>query len=184
MRRSKQILILSLFTGFTPVFAAELFIENLSNSDTMVVEYRPIGTFHTDLSPQTGAPRQGIITPENKGVIEIHQEYQEALRNLDKCEYIIVLYHMHLSKEWRSIVRPPNSTRDFGLFATRSPNRPNSIGLAVIKLDHIDRGRIYVSGVDAFDGTPVLDIKPWLPSIDCPDHNHHSTIEKDVGLAK
>ena len=184
MRRSKQILLLGLLTGFTPVSAVELFFENLSNSDTMVIEYHPIGEFHTDLSPQTGAPRQGIIEPENNGIIEIHQEYREALKNLDRCEYIIVLYHMHLSKEWHTMVRPPNSTRDVGLFASRSPNRPNPIGLAVIKVDHMDEGKIYVSGVDAFDGTPVLDIKPWLPSIDCPDHNHHSTIEKDVGLTE
>jgi tRNA-Thr(GGU) m(6)t(6)A37 methyltransferase TsaA len=153
-----------------------------SNQEKMVIEYHPIGEFHTDLTPQTGAPRQGILQPEINGVIEIYEEFHEALEDLDQCEYIIVLYHLHLSKPWHPKVRPPHSTRVLGLFATRSPNRPNPIGMSVIRIHRIENGRIHVRGIDAFDGTPVLDIKPWLPSIDCPDHAEFSRIEKEVGL--
>ena len=91
---------------------------------------------------------------------------------------------MHMSNKWLSRVRPPGSKRTFGLFATRSPNRPNPIGFAVIKLDGIVENRLHVSGLDAFDGTPVLDIKPWLPSIDCPSNNGALEIESEIGLGK
>jgi len=152
------------------------------NQDTMTIEYHPIGMFHTKLTPLTGAPRQGILQPENEGIIEIYEDYDDALRELENFEFIIVLYHMHLSKGWYSPVSPPGSKKPFGLFATRSPNRPNPIGLSVIKLDRIEKNKLYVSGIDAFDGTPVLDIKPWIPSIDCPPHKDYKKIEEDLGL--
>lgn len=148
----------------------------------MDINYQTIGEFHSELSPQTGAPRQGALTPENRGSIQIYPSYQEGLKDIGKCSHIIALYHMHLSKNWHSMVRPPNSQKEFGLFATRSPNRPNSIGFAVLKLEKVENGILYVSGVDAFDGTPVLDIKPWLASIDCPDHAQVSDTEKELGI--
>ncbi len=153
-----------------------------SNPDTMKIEYRPIGKFHTSFTPQTGAPRQGILQPGSVGTIEIFGEYSGALRDLDNYEYIIVIYHMHLSGKWHTPVRPPASKRSFGLFATRSPNRPNPIGIAVIKLNRMEGMILHVSGIDAFDGTPVLDIKPWIPSIDCPPHRSVRDIEEDIGL--
>lgn len=153
-----------------------------SNSDTVKIEYQPIGKFCTGLTPQTGAPRQGILQPENKGTIEVFKEYTDALRDLENHEYIIVIYHMHLSGKWHTPVRPPASKRSFGLFATRSPNRPNPVGMSVIKLNGIDGTTLHVSGIDAFDGTPVLDIKPWLTSIDCPPEKANPDIEKEIGL--
>jgi tRNA-Thr(GGU) m(6)t(6)A37 methyltransferase TsaA len=152
--------------------------------EPMTIEYHPIGAFITELSPETGAPRQGALTPENKGIIRVDPEYREALRDLESCSHIIVLYHMHLSNHWHALVRPPGSENEMGLFATRSPNRPNSIGFSVIQLDSVKGLDIHVSGVDAFNGTPVLDIKPWIPSLDCPQPKDGSTIEKKVGLVK
>ena len=153
-------------------------------SETMVIQFHPIGEFHTGLTPQTGAPRQGILESGNKGIITIYDEYGKALQGLDRYEYIFVLYHLHLSKNWYPLVRPPGSNQGFGLFATRSPNRPNPIGLAVIRLDGIEGMDLHVSGIDAFDGTPVLDIKPWLPSIDCPGVQTHTEVEHDLGLGE
>jgi tRNA-Thr(GGU) m(6)t(6)A37 methyltransferase TsaA len=158
--------------------------EEQIKQDNMKIIYHPIGIFHTELTPQTGAPRQGILQPENKGTIEIYPEYQKALWNLEKFEYIIVIYHMHLSKGWHTPVRPPRSTHAFGLFATRSPNRPNAIGLSVIKLEKVEGNILYVSGIDAFNKTPVLDIKPWLFSIDCPQGKINLDIEEKLGLKK
>ncbi len=184
MRQLLLLISLVWFSAISPSLAKDLYMDTLSNSDTILIEYHPIGEFHTSLTPQKGAPRQGVLVPENKGTIEIYQEYQEALKDLEACEYIIVLYHMHMSSNWHSSVRPPNSNRQLGLFATRSPNRPNSIGFAVIKLHKVDGAFIHVSGIDAFDGTPVLDIKPWLPSIDCPEKGNNQLIEKEVGLSE
>ena len=157
-------------------------LAELSDPEHMNVNYQPIGVFHSKLSPQSGAPRQGMLTPDNEGVIEVFPVYEEAVRDLESYPYIIVLYHMHLSTTWHPLVRPPSSERDFGLFATRSPNRPNSIGLGVIKLERVDGRQLYVSGIDAFDGTPVLDIKPWLPSIDCPDDRSRLPVERELGI--
>jgi tRNA-Thr(GGU) m(6)t(6)A37 methyltransferase TsaA len=158
--------------------------EEQAKQDNMKIVYHPIGLFHTELTPQTGAPRQGILQPENKGTIEVYPEYREALWDLEKFEYIIVIYHMHLSKGWHTPVRPPRSSHSFGLFATRSPNRPNSIGLSVIKLEKVEGNILHVSGIDAFNKTPVLDIKPWIPSIDCPGAKVNLDIEEKLGLKK
>ena len=167
-----------------PLLARTTQPEDQIKQDPMKIVYHPIGIFHTELTPQTGAPRQGILQPENKGTIEVYPEYQEALRDLEKFEYIIVIYHMHLSKGWYTPVRPPSSSRTFGLFATRSPNRPNSIGFSVIKLEKVEGNILHVRGIDVFNKTPVLDIKPWLPSIDCPGGKINLDIEEKLGLKK
>ena len=178
-------LIVFLLTGCAvPVLAGTIQPEEQAKQDTVKIVYHPIGLFHTELTPQTGAPRQGILQPDNKGTIEVYPEYQEALQEIEKFEYIIVIYNMHLSKGWHTPVRPPYSSRSFGLFATRSPNRPNPIGLSVIKLEKIEGNILHVSGIDAFDKTPVLDIKPWLPSIDCPGWKVNLEIEGKLGLKK
>ena len=102
----------------------------------------------------------------------------------NKIEFIIVIYHFDKAGGWKDTVKPPESNPDFtfGLFATRSPNRPNPIGLATIKLEKVENGILYVSGIDAFDGTPVLDIKPYLPSIDGVKSTKNESIEKEPGL--
>jgi len=148
------------------------------------ITYTPIGVFHTGYTPETGAPRQGILKPEVKGKIEIYPEYQEALKSLELFEYIIVIYHLDRVKKWSPIARPPasNPKYTFGVFATRSPNRPNPIGIATIKLEKVENGILYVSGIDAFDGTPVLDIKPYVPSIDGVKSTKNESIEKELGL--
>jgi tRNA-Thr(GGU) m(6)t(6)A37 methyltransferase TsaA len=167
-----------------PLLARTIQPEEQIEQDPLKIVYHPIGLFHTEFTSQTGAPRQGILQPDNKGTIEVYPEYQEALRDLEKFTYIIVIYHMHLSKGWHTPVRPPHSSCSFGLFATRSPNRPNSIGISVIRLEKVDGNILHVRGIDTFDETPVLDIKPWLPSIDCPGWKINLDIEEKLGLRK
>jgi len=151
--------------------------------DTSIIQYKPIGIFHTVYTPSTGAPRQGILIPETSGTIEIFPQYRSALNTLNLFEYIIVLYHFSEVERWESTVNPPASSHEhnFGLFSTRSPKRPNPIGLTIVKLEKIENGILYISGVDAFDGTPVLDIKPYLPSVDCVKSIQNELIEKLLG---
>lgn len=153
------------------------------DNSTHNIVYKPIGVFRTSYTPETGAPRQGVLIPEGKGTIEIFSQYQPALKDLNLFEYIIVLYHFSEVEKWESTVNPPASTHehDFGLFATRSPKRPNPIGFSIIKLEKIKNGILYVSGVDAFNETPVLDIKPYLPSVDCVKSVQNELIEKELG---
>lgn len=175
--RSKQIILL-IFLG--------LFIIPMKGQEVkkQQVIYNPIGVFHTYYTPETGTPRQGILMPDVKGKIEIYPEYQNALKSLELYEYIIIIYHFDKAGKWQDTVEPPASNPElaFGLFATRSPNRPNSIGIATIKLEKIENGILYVSGIDAFNGTPVLDIKPYLPSIDGVKSIKNESIEKKLGL--
>ena len=148
------------------------------------VIYTPIGVFHTCYTQETGAPRQGILKPEVKGTIEIYQEYRDALKSLELFEYIIVIYHFDKAAKWKDTARPPasNPGYTFGLFATRSPNRPNPVGIATIKLEKIEDGILYVSGIDAFNGTPLIDIKPYLPSIDGVKSYKNEMMEKELGI--
>ena len=154
-----------------------------SQNRTTGMNYKPIGIIHTEYSPETGAPRQGILVADNFGTIEIFPEYRQALTTLDSFEYIILIYHFDKVESWDATVEPPGHDHDyeFGLFATRSPKRPNPIGFSVIKLDKIEAGHLYVRGIDAFDGTPVLDIKPYLPSIDCVKSVQNDTMEHRLG---
>jgi len=147
------------------------------------IVYTPIGLFHTSFTPETGAPRQGILMPETKGTIEIFPQYRSALQTLSLFEYIIVIFHFNLVERWEPTVNPPSSNEEhnFGLFSTRSPKRPNPIGFSIVKLERIKEGVLYLSGVDAFDGTPVLDIKPYLPSVDCVKSIQNELIEKELG---
>jgi len=114
---------------------------------------------------------------------EIFPLYRDALNTLNLFEYIIVLYHFNEVERWAPTVNPPASTHEynFGLFATRSPKRPNPIGISIVKLEKIANGILYISGVDAFDGTPVLDIKPYLPSVDCIKSIQNELMEKELG---
>ena len=156
---------------------------NTLKSDTLSIRLQPIGLFHTDFNPGTGAPRQGRLVPESKGSIELYPEYRQALKDLDLFEYIIVLYYFSEVRGWEPVVHPPASDHrhDFGLFATRTPKRPNPIGFSIVKLERIRDGVLTVSGVDAFDGTPILDIKPYLPSIDCIKSVQNEKTEKKLG---
>lgn len=152
-----------------------------SVTDSTVIQFKPIGIFHTEYTTHTMAPRQGILLPETKGSIEIFPQYHPALEDLHLFEYIIVLYHFNIVEKWKPTVKPPASTRNFGLFSTRSPKRPNPIGFANVKLEGISNGILTVTGVDAFDGSPVLDIKPYLPSLDCVKSIQNELIEKELG---
>lgn len=128
------------------------------------IEYTPIGIIH---SPhKESAPRQPREDDESGDfVVELLPEFQSALRDLESFNYVIVLFHIHRAGEYRgsTIAHPPMlNGRSVGLFASRSPHRPNPIGLDIARILKISGGKIYTSGLSAIDGTPVLDIKPYI----------------------
>lgn len=139
--------------------------------------FEPIGVMRTAFHDKFGIPRQSGMTPEARGWIELnpHPFYAQACKDLEKFSHIWVLFvfHEHRSKGWKPSIRPPRlgGAKRVGVLASRSPHRPNPIGLSAVKLDHVDLehpdgARIHVSGVDILDGSPVLDIKPYLPYAD------------------
>lgn len=132
----------------------------------MEICYTPIGYFRTPFHTLEDMP----IQPSNgeciKGTIEISLEYIEGLRDLDGFSHIIILSHLHQSKGFQLTVTPFLDTVQHGVFATRAPRRPNSIGFSVMRLESIAGNVLTVEGVDVLDGTPVLDIKPYVTEFD------------------
>jgi len=126
----------------------------------------PIGVIET---PYYGrAPYQPVDDADEEFCIVLDEKYTDGLRELEKFKYIYVLYYAHLiSRELRMVISPPWTVAGkVGIFASRSPVRPNPIGLSVVKIREIIDNRIYTSGMDVFDGTPVLDIKPYIKDLD------------------
>ena len=141
--------------------------DNKNSEDT--IRFRPIGFFHAPYNQRGSTPHQGALSPETKATIVLAPLYRSAMQGLDRFQHIIVLYYFDRITNWSDTVKPPWSKNHFGLFSTRTPKRPNPIGMTVVRLDSMDmeKGILYVSGVDAYDNTPVLDIKPYLPALDC-----------------
>ena len=133
---------------------------------------RPIATLRTVFAEKFGIPRQSGIVEEAVGRVEFLPEFNRAdfVRGLESFSHIWLVTVFHQSPQWdgKATVRPPRlgGNERLGVFATRSPNRPNPISLSLVKLLSIEtepRLVLHVAGVDAVDGTPVLDIKPYLP---------------------
>lgn len=102
------------------------------------------------------------------GTVEVFEEYQAGLENLDGFSHIVLLYLFHRSEGFNLRVVPFMDTEPRGLFATRAPRRPNPIGLSIVQLDRVEGGMLYIRNVDMLDGTPLLDIKPYVPEFDSP----------------
>ncbi|MGD8547877.1 MAG: tRNA (N6-threonylcarbamoyladenosine(37)-N6)-methyltransferase TrmO [Thiohalophilus sp.] len=142
----------------------------------MEYSFESIGIVHSCFTDKFGVPRQPHLVPAASGYIELLPPYarEEAVRGLDEFSHIWVLFVFHMAKreQWKPTVRPPRlgGNRRVGVFASRSPERANPIGLSLLKLDDItiSAGKISlaVSELDLVDGTPVLDIKPYLPYAD------------------
>ncbi len=129
------------------------------------IRYQPIGIISSPFRDNVGVPRQAVGASDIKGTIEIFDEFSKGLKDLDGFSHIVVIFHLHLVKNPSLKACPPWDGRERGIFATCSPYRPNPIGISVVRLEHINRNVLHISGVDMADGTPVLDIKPYVPSL-------------------
>jgi tRNA-Thr(GGU) m(6)t(6)A37 methyltransferase TsaA len=132
---------------------------------------KAIGHVKSCYRDKFGTPRQPGLTPSSKAQIIIDKQWQpeSALQGLDGFSHLWILFHFHQNKQTRyhAKVHPPRlGGEPIGVFATRSPHRPNAIGMSVVKIVKIEEAVITVSGVDLVDGTPVLDIKPYLPEVE------------------
>jgi len=144
----------------------------------MKIEYRPIGTIHSPFTELEGMPVQPSGAAGTLGTVEIFPEYREGLKDLGGFSHIILLYHFHRSRGFDLQVIPFMDTEPRGLFATRAPKRPNPLGLSVVKLVSIEGGTLHIENVDIVDGTPLLDIKPYVPKFDGPVAAHAGWYEE------
>jgi tRNA (adenine37-N6)-methyltransferase len=127
----------------------------------------PIGVVRSPFSEKAEAPRQPVVAEGIEGQILVDPRFEDALADLDAFDRIWVLFWFdRAAPHFRSRVLPPRSETKRGVFATRSPHRPNPIGMSAVRLDRIEGGTLFVRDLDVLDGTPVLDLKPYLPYAD------------------
>jgi tRNA-Thr(GGU) m(6)t(6)A37 methyltransferase TsaA len=130
------------------------------------IMYKPIGIIYSPFKEPKGTPIQPTAAKGIKGKIEVFPEYIDGLQDVDGFSYIIVLYHCHLVAGFSLKVKPFLDDKLHGVFATRAPRRPNSIGFSIVHLVGIEENIIHIQDVDIVDETPLLDIKPYIPNFD------------------
>jgi tRNA (adenine37-N6)-methyltransferase len=149
------------------------------------LQLTPIGVVHSPWKDKRSAPRQPAAARDVAGVIELypHTHYEHALQDLTQWSHLWVLFWFHLNTQWNAKVLPPRSQTKRGVFATRSPHRPNPLGLSVVRLAHVDGPHVHVRDLDILDGTPVLDIKPYVPYTDSIGDAHSGWLESPAVAA-
>lgn len=149
----------------------------------MDIHYRPIGVVRSPFADPESMPVQPVGVDSACGVIEIDPSYEEGLKDLEGFTHLILLYHFHRSGPCRLTITPFLDTQRRGLFSTRAPSRPNPIGLSIVELLGVDGNRLSVSKLDILDGTPLLDIKPYVPEFDSRPSAVSGWFEKARGVA-
>jgi tRNA-Thr(GGU) m(6)t(6)A37 methyltransferase TsaA len=130
------------------------------------IKYKPIGIIHSPFKEPKGTPIQPAGAKGANGTVEIFPAYAEGLKDIEGFSHIILLYHFHLSKEPTLLAKPFMDNETHGVFAMRGPSRPNPIGISVVRLVRVEGNMLHIRDVDIVDGTPLLDIKPYIPEFD------------------
>ena len=131
-----------------------------------VIMYHAIGTIHSPYRETRGTPIQSSAAQDVEGTIELLPKYSKGLEDLEGFSHIILIYYFHLSKRYSLKVKPFLDDKLHGVFATRAPSRPNPIGISIVKLQERVGNILRMKGMDVIDGTPLIDIKPYVPRFD------------------
>ena len=145
-----------------------------------VIKYKPIGIIHSPFKEPKGTPIQPTGARNIDATVELFPEYVEGLKDLEGFSHIILIYHFHLSKKSLLKIKPFMDNQIHGVFSTRAPSRPNPIGISVVRLVMIEGSILYIQDVDIVDGTPLLDIKPYVPEFDVRAVDKIGWLEKNV----
>jgi tRNA-Thr(GGU) m(6)t(6)A37 methyltransferase TsaA len=130
------------------------------------ISYRPIGVIHSPFATPEGTPIQTTGARGVRGTVEVKPEFTDGLKDLEGFSHILLIYHFHLSEAYSLLVTPFLDDELRGVFATRAPTRPNRIGISVVRLLGVEGSRLSIEDIDIVDGTPLLDIKPYVPEFD------------------
>jgi len=144
------------------------------------IKYEPIGVIHSQFKEPNGTPIQPTGARGINGTVEVFLKYVEGLTDLKGFSHIILIYHFHLSKRASLKVKPYMDNETHGVFAMRGPSRPNPIGISIVRLLDIKENILYIQDVDIVDGTPLLDIKPYVPEFDVRNVEKIGWLEKNV----
>jgi len=140
-------------------------VRDAVTTPTIGSKYEPIGVIHSPFSQQIGTPIQPTYS-EQAGVIDLEERYAAGLRNVESFSHLYLIYAFHEADAYDIQPRPFKVDERRGLFGTRAPRRPNPIGLSIVRLEAVDGTNLSVSGLDVVDGTPLLDLKPYVPAYD------------------
>ena len=143
--------------------------------------YEPIGVIRTPFPEPKGTPIQPRAARGVRGRVELFPKYAEGLADLEGFSHVILIYHFHRAGPGRLRVRPFMDDREHGVFATRAPARPNPIGISVVRLLGIEGNVLHVADVDIVDGTPLLDLKPYVPQFDAPSRARIGWLGERIG---
>ena len=146
----------------------------------MELKYKQIGVIHSQFTEPKETPIQSAAARGIDGRVEVFPEYVKGLKDLESFSYIILFYHFHLSKKTSLEVTPYMDTKTHGVFSTRAPSRPNPIGISIVRLTGIDGNILHVEDMDIVDGTPLLDIKPYVPEFDIREADKTGWLEKNI----
>lgn len=130
------------------------------------IEMNPIGIIHSPYKKLEDIPIQGAFNEDTEAWVEINAMYKEGLRDLEGFSHAFFIYYFHKCKHENTYCMPFLEDVGHGIFAIRGPNRPNRIGLTIVKIVRIEENRVYFTNVDVLDGTPLLDIKPYVEFFD------------------
>jgi tRNA-Thr(GGU) m(6)t(6)A37 methyltransferase TsaA len=130
------------------------------------ISYRPIGVIHSPFRDVKGMPIQPAGAEDILGSVDIEPDYAAGLKDIEGFSHIILIYHFHLAEAYSLEVKPFLDDELHGIFATRAPRRPNAIGISIVRLMTVEGSVIHVADVDVVDGTPLLDLKPYVPEFD------------------
>ncbi len=144
----------------------------------MDIPYRPIGIIHSSFTDPRDMPIQPTGASSAPGRAEVFPEFEEGLADLDGFSHIILIYHFHRVRRVDLTVTPFLDAQPHGVFATRAPTRPNPIGLSIVELRRVEGCVLHLDNVDVLNGTPLLDIKPYVPDFDRPRGAKAGWLEK------
>lgn len=130
------------------------------------ITYTPIGVVHSPYKEPEGTPIQPAAGAGVTAEVELYPEFEPGLKDLDGFSHIILICHLHLARKAKLTAKPFMDDTERGIFAIRGPSRPNPIGISIVRLKEIKGSMIVIEDVDIVDGTPVLDIKPYVPRFD------------------
>jgi len=148
------------------------------------IKLKPIGIIHTSYKEPKGIPIQGKFKKGVTGTARIFPEYKTGLKDIEGFSHVILIYHFNRSKEEKLTSKPFLEDTEHGIFAIRSPHRPNHIGFSIVKLKSVKGNTITFSEVDILDGTPLLDIKPYVKHFDNRERAKNGWIDKHFKTGK
>ena len=142
------------------------------------ITLKPIGIVHSPYESSKNIPIQGRFNDDVEAYVKLDKKYEKGLTDLEEFSHAIIVFYFHKADKITIMSKPYLENKEHGIFAIRSPSRPNPIGISVVKIKKIEGNKLYFTEVDVFDQTPVLDIKPYIKYFDIRENVKSGWLDK------